>query len=303
MSDAASVLLDGPWEHEYVAANGARFHVALAGDGPLVVLLHTFPQFWWAWRHQITALAEAGFRAAAVDLRGFGASDKPPKGYDTYTATADAASVIRSLGEERAIVVGAGLGAWTAWAMPSLQPPLTRGIAALSMPHPAIIQHAARHDRAQRAAIGFVARLQWPFRPERSLVRDDAEVRGYLTSWAAPGGTFPSEEEVTRYAAALALPFVAHSAAEYYRWIGRNQIRFDGPLFQRRVAGPIDVPVLHLQGRQDGCVLAAATGGSQRHVRGPYTYQIIDDAGHFLAEEAPEQVNRALLDWLATVPA
>ncbi len=65
MSDAASVLLDGPWEHEYVAANGARFHVALAGDGPLVVLLHTFPQFWWAWRHQITAVADAGFRAAA----------------------------------------------------------------------------------------------------------------------------------------------------------------------------------------------------------------------------------------------
>ena len=69
MSDAASVLLDGPWEHEYVAANGARFHVALAGDGPLVLLLHDFPQFWWAWRHQLVALADAGYRAAAVDLR------------------------------------------------------------------------------------------------------------------------------------------------------------------------------------------------------------------------------------------
>lgn len=303
MSDAASVLLDGPWQHEYVAANGARFHVALAGDGPLVVLLHTFPQFWWAWRHQITALADAGFRAAAVDLRGFGASDKPPKGYDTYTATADAAAVIRSLGEERAVVVGAGLGGWTAWAMPSLQPAFTRGIAALSMPHPAIIQRAARHDRAQRAAMGFLARLQWPFRPERSLVRDDTEVRDYLTSWAAPGGAFPSDEEVSRYAAALALPFVAHSAAEYYRWIGRNQIRFDGPLFQRRVSGLIDVPVLHLQGRQDGCILESATHGSQRYVRGPYTYRAIDGAGHFLAEEAPTQVTTALLEWLATVPA
>ena len=302
-SDAASVLLDGPWQHEYVAANGARFHVALAGDGPLVVLLHTFPQFWWAWRHQITALADAGYRTAAVDLRGFGASDKPPKGYDTYTATADAAAVIRSLGEERAVVVGAGLGGWTAWAMPSLQPAFTRGIAALAMPHPAVIQRAARHDRAQRAAMGFLARLQWPFRPERSLVRDDTEVRGYLTSWAAPGGAFPSEEEVSRYAAALALPFVAHSAAEYYRWIGRNQIRFDGPLFQRRVSAPIEVPVLHLQGTQDGCILESATRGSQRYVRGPYTYRAIDGAGHFLAEEAPARVNAALIEWLATVPA
>ncbi len=303
MSDAASVLLDGPWEHEYVAANGARFHVASAGSGPLVVLLHTFPQFWWAWRHQIPALAQAGYRAAAVDLRGFGASDKPPQGYDTYTATADTAAVIRSLGEERAVVVGTGLGGWTAWSMPSLQPTFTRAVAALSMPHPAVMQRAARRDRAQRAALGFVGRLQWPFRPERSLVRDDDEVEGYLTSWSAPGGGFPSEQEIGRYAAAMALPFVAHSAAEYYRWIGRNQIRWDGARFLRRVSGPIDVPVLHLQGSQDGCVLAAATRGSADHVRGPYTYRLIQGAGHFLAEENPTAVNSELLTWLAGLPA
>ena len=302
MSDAASVLLDGPWEHEYVAANGARFHVALAGDGPLVLLLHDFPQFWWAWRHQLVALAEAGFRAAAIDLRGFGASDKPPQGYDTYTATADAAAVIRSLGEERAVVVGAGLGAWTAWAMPSLRPESTRAIGALGMPHPAVMQRAARHDRAQRRAMRFVASLQWPFRPERALVRDDALVRGYLTSWAAPGGTFPSEEDIARYAAALALPFVAHSAAEYYRWIGRNQLRGDGPLFQRRISRPVPMPVVHLQGAQDGCVLADVTDGSQRFVTGPYTHRIIERAGHFLGEEAPGEVNAILVDWLRSLP-
>jgi len=187
--------------------------------------------------------------------------------------------------------------------MPSLQPAFTRAIGAVSMPHPAIMQHAVRHSRAQRAALGFVGHLQWPFRPERSLVRDDTQVRGYLTSWAAPGGAFPSEEEVDRYAAALALPFVAHSAAEYYRWFGRNQVRADGPVFQRRVSGPIQVPVLQLQGLADGCVLAAATGGSQRYVKAPYTYRAIEGAGHFLGEEAPEQVNAALEQWLATVPA
>lgn len=303
MSDAASVLLAGPWDHEYVAANGARFHVAIAGDGPLVLLLHDFPQFWWAWRHQLVAVAAAGYRAAAVDLRGFGASDKPPKGYDTYTATADAAAVIRSLGEERAVVVGAGLGGWTAWAMPSLQAPFTRAIGALAMPHPAIMQRAAWRHRDQRAAMRYVARLQWPFRPERVLVRDDTEVRGYLTSWAAPHGAFPSDEEVSRYAAALALPFVAHSAAEYYRWVGRNQLRADGPTFQRRVSGPISVPVLQVQGSDDRCVLPSATGGSERFVQGRYTYRLIEGAGHFLAEEAPEQVNATLLDWLATLPA
>ena len=86
--DAAFVNIDGPWEHRYVSANGARFHVAEIGDGPLVVMLHGFPQFWYAWRHQMVALAHAGYRVAAMDLRGFGGSDKPPRGYDTYMAHA-----------------------------------------------------------------------------------------------------------------------------------------------------------------------------------------------------------------------
>ena len=94
--DSSVVLVAGPWEHRYVAANGARFHVASAGEGPLVLFLHAFPQFWWTWRRQLTALAEAGYRAVAMDLRGYGASDKPPTGYDAPTLTADVAGVIRS---------------------------------------------------------------------------------------------------------------------------------------------------------------------------------------------------------------
>ena len=70
--DAAFVEIDGPWHHRYVAANGARFHIAELGEGPLVLLLHGFPQFWYAWRHQMVALADAGFRVAAMDLRGYG---------------------------------------------------------------------------------------------------------------------------------------------------------------------------------------------------------------------------------------
>ena len=78
--DATSALIPGPWAHRDVSANGVRLHAAEAGEGPLVLLLHGFPQFWWTWRHQLTALADAGFRAVAPDLRGYGASDKPPRG-------------------------------------------------------------------------------------------------------------------------------------------------------------------------------------------------------------------------------
>ncbi|MEI2766438.1 MAG: alpha/beta hydrolase [Dermatophilaceae bacterium] len=302
-NDASSVLVDGPWEHRFVAANGARFHVAVAGEGPLVLLLHGFPQFWYAWHHQLPALAEAGYQAVAVDLRGFGASDKPPKGYDTYTSTADAAALVRSLGHERAVVAGQGLGGWIAWSMPALQPQVTAGVAALSMPHPIVMQRAGWRNRAQRRVSRYLLDLQWPFVAERrfSAEAGDREVHTLLSAWAGPGGPFPTDADVRRYAGAMALPFVAHSAAEYYRWIGRNQVRLDGPLFNRRVGEPIVVPVLHLQGSADGCVLAPATGGSQAFVRGRYTDVLVEGAGHFLAEQAPDRVTAAMLAWLGAL--
>ena len=104
------MVIDGPWTHRDISANGIRLHVAEAGTGPLVVLLHGFPEFWWAWRDQLPAIAEAGFRVVAPDLRGYGASDKPPRGYDSLTLAADVAGLIRALGERDAIVVGHGWG-------------------------------------------------------------------------------------------------------------------------------------------------------------------------------------------------
>ena len=100
------IYVDGPWSHRPVTANGTRFHIAEAGEGPLVLLLHGFPQFWWTWRAQLEALSAAGYRAVAADLRGYGGSDKPPRGYDLITAASDAAGMVRALGEANAVVVG-----------------------------------------------------------------------------------------------------------------------------------------------------------------------------------------------------
>ena len=93
-ADESSVLIDGPWAHRFVSANGSRFHVVEAGTGPLVLFLHGFPEFWWAWQHQLRAVSDAGFRAVAVDMRGYGASDKPPRGYDGYTMAGDVAGYL-----------------------------------------------------------------------------------------------------------------------------------------------------------------------------------------------------------------
>jgi pimeloyl-ACP methyl ester carboxylesterase len=301
-NDASSVLIDGPWEHRFVAANGARFHVAELGQGPLVVLLHGFPQFWWAWRDQLTALAEAGYHVAAMDLRGYGASDKPPRGYDTFTLAADVASIVRSLGEGNAVIVGHGWGGWIAWSMPTMQPAVTTAVATLGMAHPLVLRHASVRNPVQIRANAYLAGLQRPFVPEHQMGKSTAYVERLLGAWSAPGGHWPPHDVAVRYAEAMALPFVAHSAAEYYRWVVRSQVRLDGRRFAHSLRSPITVPVLQLQGDQDRAVVPALASMSSAYVDGRFEQHFIAGAGHFLPEEAPAEVNAHLVRWLNSLP-
>lgn len=173
MPEESAVLIDGPWTHRTVSASGTRFHVAEAGDGPLVLLLHGFPQFWWTWNEQISALADAGYRAVAVDLRGYGASDKPPRGYDLITLASDVAGLIRALGETDAIVIGHAIGGMLGWTMAAYFPASVRRLAVLSMPHPLRLRGSIpslAQGWAGRHFFGF----QVPILPERRLVADNA---------------------------------------------------------------------------------------------------------------------------------
>ena len=265
-------------------------------QAPLVVLLHGFPQFWWAWRHQLTRLADLGHRVAALDLRGYGASDKPPRGYDTMTSAADVAGVVRSLGASDAVVIGHGWGGWVAWSMPSLEPGTTRAVAAVSVPHPLRLQSPA-FARSAPGAFRAVLAAQVPMRPERVL-QEPGRVKSLLRRWAAPG--WPSEEEAERYEAAMRVPFVAHSALEYVRWAFRSPPRGDGRRFASAVRHRIDVPLLQVHGVRDTFLPADLARGSSRFVRGAYRWELVD-AGHFVPEEAPEQLSTLLAAWLTTL--
>ncbi|WP_144680008.1 alpha/beta fold hydrolase [Cellulosimicrobium sp. TH-20] len=303
-SDFTSALLDGPWRHEFVPANGARFHVALAGPEdrgvrdpgpPLVVLLHSFPQFWWAWRHQLEPLAAAGYRVAAMDVRGVGASDKPPIGYDAPTRTRDIAGVIRSLGSGRAVVVGHGTGGSLAWAMAALQPAVTAGVAAFSAPHPARLHTSARRlltPAAQRQ----LAFYQVPTLPERALVRGDL-----VADVLATGAAQPFEADVVdTYRTVMRIPFAAHTAMESLRWAVRSTPRPDGRRFLAALRHPVEVPALQVHAARDGLLrrdLADADGAALAR---DFRFEVVDDAGHFLPEEAPGTVTDLLLDWLPT---
>ena len=296
--DASVARVAGPWQHLMVVANGARFHVATAGEGPLVLLLHGFPQFWWAWRHQVPALAAAGYRAAAMDLRGSGASDKPPRGYDPRTLAEDAAGVIRSLGERDAVVVGQGLGGLVAWTLSVVHPRQVRRLVAVSMPHPRRLRRAHLTDPRQVRASGHVLGYQRPVLPERGLVAHDAaEVADLLHRWSGPG--FPDQDTERRYREAAQIPGVAHCALESYRWAVRSLPRPDGLRYARRMASPVTVPTLQVHGALDECILPGSAQGSGRYVEASYRFELVPGAGHFVPEEAPEMFNALLLDWLA----
>jgi pimeloyl-ACP methyl ester carboxylesterase len=179
-----AVSAAGPWTHRNVAANGARFHVVEAGSGPLVLLLHGFPMYWWTWRSQLTAIAAAGYRAVAMDLRGYGGSDHTPHGYDPMSLAADVAGVVRSLGEPDAVIVGHGWGGLLAWTASAMHPHVVRGIVPVSMPHPQRLREAMMSDRAQRRAASYVYGFQVPLLPERRLTdHDAARVGAFLRDW------------------------------------------------------------------------------------------------------------------------
>ncbi|HYO84981.1 MAG TPA: alpha/beta hydrolase [Dermatophilaceae bacterium] len=298
--DTSSILLPGPWEHRFVAANGARFHVAELGEGPLVLLVHGFPQFWWTWRHQLVGLAEAGYRAVAVDLRGYGASDKPPQGYDARTLAADLASVVRCLGETRAIIVGHGIGGWLAWSMPTLYPEHTRAIAVLGSAHPVVLTALRRPTRAlgSRRLIGAHNRVM----AEHKLLRP-GRIDELLRGWSCGRSGWPSQQDCDIYSAAMSLPFTAHSVLESYRWIAHTPLRMDGRRYLRRLRAPIQLPVIQLHGAADAAVSPQLAAQSAAFVTGPYQWTGIPDAGHFPQEEAAASVTHTLRVWLSGLPA
>ncbi|MBK9738780.1 MAG: alpha/beta hydrolase [Actinobacteria bacterium] len=296
-----AIRAPGPWTHRDVPANGARFHVVDIGDGPAVVLLHGFPTFWWTWRRQLTALAEAGYRAVAMDLRGYGGSDHPPHGYDPRTLAADVSSVIRSLGESDAVIVGHGWGGLAAWSTAVLEPDTVRAIVPVSMPHPRQLRRAILRHRQQRSALRYALGFQLPFAPERSLSAHDAQRVADLIGQWSHDPTWLDDATASAYRCAFLRWPTPHTAVEYHRWAVRSVLRPDGLSFMSLMEAPIQQRVLQLHGAHDPMVLAGSVDGSEAYVRGAYT-RIDLEAGHFPHEERPEEFTAALVGWLDDLP-
>lgn len=305
--------IDGPWRHLDVHANGIRFHVVEALPGgqdvtgpvaarPLVILSHGFGSFWWSWRHQLRGLT--GARVVAVDLRGYGGSDKPPRGYDGWTLAGDTAGLIRALGHPSATLVGHADGGLACWATALLHSRLVRAIALISSPHPGALRRSTLTRREQaRALLPSVLHYQLPIWPERLLTRDDGAEIERLVAGRSSAKWLASEDfsqTIGYLRTAIQIPAAAHCALEYQRWAVRSQLRAEGRRFMASMSQQLGVPLLHLRGDADPYVLADPVDRTQRYA--PHgCYLSIAGAGHFSHEELPTETNRHLMRFLDQV--
>ena len=282
-----------------LTANGIRFHALAAGpgDGPLVLCLHGFPELGRSWGHQLPALARAGYRAVAPDLRGYGQTELSGP-FDLRTLVDDVSCLVAALDRERAIVLGHDWGGAVAWSVAALRPSLVDRLVVLNCPPPRDLARAILRSPAQLRRSWYILFFQLPWLPERRMAANCAEV----VARALVGGSHRrgvwSRDELAAYRAAFARPGRAKAAIDWYRASFRRSLRPG----RSRGLPPVEAPTLVLWGTEDrflGRELADPDRLRRSLANGNLpTVVLIEDAGHFVQNEAPERVNHELLRWL-----
>lgn len=276
--------------HAFVEANGVRFHYVEQGDGPLVLLLHGFPECWYSWRAQLPALAAAGYRAVAPDMRGYNLTDKPAGGYNIEQLVDDAVALAAALGDERAHVVGHDWGGIVAYQVAWRRPEFVRSLVVMNAPHPAAFGRYLRSNISQLLKSSYMFLFQIPGLPERILTRRRAAAvaAAFRRNARRPDAFSPEDLEV--YREAMLRPGAASSTLAYYRQAVRQ-----GPGAWPK--SPIVVPTLVLWGEGDPVLRTGMNDRLGDWVKN-LTFRPIPDCGHWTQQEQPEAVNRELVAWL-----
>ncbi|MBJ7456360.1 MAG: alpha/beta hydrolase [Thermoleophilia bacterium] len=277
-----------------------RLAITEAGDpaGEPVVLLHGFPEIGHSWRHQLPALAAAGFHAVAPDLRGYGGSDRP-SAVDAYAApklVGDVAGLIRALGHESAHVVGHDWGGGLAWGLAGNLPAMVRSLTILNAPVGPVSARLRREDPAQRAKSWYMLLFQFPGVAEAWLSADDfANLRQFVFDTAAPEAFPEAEREV--FVDALRRDGALTAALNYYRanmppasWLRDPP---DPP--------PVTVPTMIIWGEADAYMDPVLLERSAATVTGPLRIERLPGVSHWVQQEVPDRVNELLLDFLGSL--
>ena len=276
-----------------MVTNGINLHVVMAGpaDGPLVILLHGFPEFWYGWRRQIPALAAAGYHVWAPDQRGYNRSDKPAGvgAYAIDTLAKDIVGLIEASGREQVYLVGHDWGAAVAWWVAGKYPERVKKLAILNVPHPAVMQRTVWEDAEQRKKSWYIFFFQLPWLPEKSLSDN-----GYTNAIRALKGssrrcTF-SDDDLAAYRQAWSQPGALTGMLNWYRAAARNQ----GTAV---TLGRIRVPTLMIWGAND-MALSRRMAQPSIDLCDDGRLVFLEEASHWVQHEEPEAVNRLLLEFL-----
>src|SRR5437588_438325 len=295
-------------ERRVELGDGIELHVVEAGEGPLVVLCHGFPELAFSWRHQIPALAGAGYRVAAPDMRGFGQSSAPAEveAYDVVSLCGDMTGLLDALGEDKAVFVGHDWGGSLVWSLAVLAPERVRAVAGLSVPF--VPRAPAAPIPIMRRHLGedfYIVWFQQPGVADEALASDVRRTlttsRQWTAQWAEEDGTLPklapwmSEDELAVYVRAFERTGFT-GGLNWYRNIDRNW-ELTEPVAARHVVQP----ALFLTGELDPVrrfMPAAAMQGWVEDLRADI---VVPGAGHWVQQQAPDAVNAALLAFLASL--
>jgi pimeloyl-ACP methyl ester carboxylesterase len=276
----------------YAEVNGIRLHYVEQGEGPLVVLLHGFPEFWYSWSKQIDALANAGFRVVAPDMRGYNLSDKPPgvKAYDTDPLAADIAGLIRERGEERAFLAGHDWGATVAWAMAMDHPEVVERLAILNGAHPRKLQKALHSKPRQLIRSWYFFAFQTPWLPERIETLDRHRSLRNRFKDAKPGAF--TKEDIDRYVDAWSQPGALTGQLNYYR----AAVRVSSKVAEARIK-PLQAPTRVIWGEKDRYLGRDLAEPDPADV--PNLEQVIrlPDASHWVLQDEPGRVSELLREF------
>ncbi len=285
------------WLHRDLITNGIRMHYVTQGEGPLIVLLHGFPEFWYSWRFQIPFLAERGYQVVAPDLRGYNETDKPRHGYDMQTLMRDVVGLIRGLGHEKAVIAGHDWGGALAWAFAMRYPDMTEKLIVLNAPHPWAFERELRTPKQLRKS-WYIFFFQLPWLPEYVLGRGHAQLVGRMIyESAVQKAAFPPDV-LLRYQQAMSRPYALTASLNYYRSLFRGSLvrGTQGTMGVNHLT-KIGAPTLLVWGEQDVALDIALTEGLEQWVPNIVVKRVAD-SGHWVQQEQAELVNALMGEFL-----
>ncbi|BAY84212.1 alpha/beta hydrolase fold protein [Calothrix parasitica NIES-267] len=280
------------WQHDYITTNGVNLHYVTQGSGPLMLMLHGFPEFWYSWRYQIPEFA-SDFKVVAPDLRGYNDSDKPASqsAYVMNELVRDVEGIIRGLGYEKCVLVAHDWGGGIGWSFAYNYPQMVERLIIMNCPHPAKFSEGLRTPQ-QLLRSWYMFFFQLPAIPELFLQSQDYQfIENAFKGMAIKKSAF-SREDINAYKDAAAKRGALTAMINYYRNI------LGSPMLNQN-SSILEVPTLMIWGEEDTALGKELTYGTEAYVR-DFQIKYIPNCSHWVQQEQPESVNQYMREFLIT---